>query len=149
MPRIGQIVVAVLTATVACAGGAAAVSSVTGVSPMVLLRPTSATSMQVLTVANVNSARVPDIARAIAHASRDPQADDFIAPEPSDTRTASPRPSVSAHAPASTKAEPGPRASTTALATPSPAVTTGSSTDDDGDDSGKDNGQSDDQGADD
>jgi hypothetical protein len=149
MPRIGQIVVAVLTATVACAGGAAAVSSVTGVSPMVLLRPTSASSMQVLTVANVNSARVPDIAPAVAHASLDPQADDFTATEPNETRTVSPRPSASAHAPASPKPEPSPRASTSALATPSPAVTPGSSTDDDGDDSGKHNSQSDDQGADD
>ena len=63
MPRMGQIAIAEFAATLACAGGATAIGNVTGVSPLSVLHPAS--NVAVLTVANINQERVPDIAPAV------------------------------------------------------------------------------------
>lgn len=132
MPKFGHIAIAVVTATLACAGGAAAIGNVTGVSPMVLIRPTSATSMQVLTVANVNSSRVPDIASAVAHPQSDrsepsPSASEpVVLPTPTTTTSAAPS--------ASASVQPRPGSSSAASPSPSPSMSVGGGSDDDHDD---------------
>lgn len=132
MPRMGQVVVAVLTASLACAGGAAAIGNVTGVSPMLLLRPTSATSTQVLTVANVNSARVTDIAPAVAGADAEPVVSKPTAHQskPVPHTPSNPRPSRSATAPA--LVQPKPSASPSPLASASPSQSSGTGSGNDG-----------------
>jgi len=140
MPRIGQVAVALLTATLACAGGAAAISNVTGVSPMVLIRPASATTAQVLTVANTNSSGVPDIAAAVARPDTQESATTTVelpspTARPSDGATPSAPAVVQPRASASTSA------SSPARPTPSPATSSGSSSHSDADgNSGTDGG---------
>ena len=98
MSRMSQIALAVFAATLACAGGAAAIGNVTGVSPLSVLHPAS--NVEVLTVANINQARVPDIAAAVTGTvrpvpSETPHAQATAAPTPS----AQPTPDVTKPAP--------------------------------------------------
>lgn len=147
MPRFGQVVVAVLTASVACAGGAAAIGNVTGVSPMVLLRPSSATSMEVLTVANIRSVRVPsfapadspavapEVGPAVARPTTDATPPRPAHSEPAVEHTATASPSASVPTPTPVRPKPNATASAPAVVSPTPSSGTSSnvSTHDDDD----------------
>lgn len=89
MSRIGQVTVAVIASAVVCAGGAAAIGTVTGVSPLVLISSSSVTHEEELTVANPNASSAPDIAVAVAHVR--PSSDQ---PKPSAEPSASSRPTT-------------------------------------------------------